>query len=68
MISLTGMTISLNGKEEKVDKLVVGYMTICGLTLDLDEAFQVCEAKGLDPETSIKAVPVAIGETLIEVM
>lgn len=68
MISFVSKTISLGCKTEDIENFSVGYMTICGLALTLEEAIAVCESKGIDPETSIKAVAIAQGNTLTEVL
>lgn len=68
MFDTARKTITLRGKTEPVVTFQVWFTTPFGLMEDIDEAAKRCAAANLEPALNVRPVPVAVSETLYEVI
>ena len=67
MIILSQRKILLGEKKEHILKFDVWWVTQAGLVVKLEDAVALCRSNGWD-ELSIRPVPVAVGETIYELL
>ena len=66
MIDLVENNITQGNNTEQIERWEVWFITPFGLTPDCQQAVQRLQSVDLDPRTCMKAIPVAMGETLWE--
>jgi hypothetical protein len=68
MFDITQKELDLQGKKEPITSFQVWFQTPFGLYEELEEAIKKCEDTDLHPLTCVVPVPVAVSETLYEVL
>lgn len=68
MFDITQKELNLQGKREPITHFDVWFQTPFGLYETVEEAIKKCEDTDLLPLTCVVPVPVAVSETLYEVL
>lgn len=66
MIDLERNVIRQNGREENIERFEVWFQTVIGYCQSKEQAVAVCKEMDLNPNLTIRFIPVAVGATLWE--